>query len=124
MIAQDCVSIVKTSPNDSGVPLFHSMDSGIQESSNNESEKTSGISLVSVQLERVNDTERRTTHKGEPMAVSDQATGPQHPHGFELAVIVVALCLATFLAALDQTIMATAAPKITDHYRSIDDIGW
>ncbi|KAG9762870.1 MFS general substrate transporter, partial [Aureobasidium melanogenum] len=57
------------------------------------------------------------------MAATAQVTNPAHPHCLKLAPIVVALCLATLLAAPDQTIMATAAPKITDHFKSIDDIG-
>ena len=48
----------------------------------------------------------------------------EYPHGLKLAVILAALCLAVFLVALDQTIISTAIPKITDHFRSIQDIGW
>ncbi|KAF5353809.1 hypothetical protein D9758_010560 [Tetrapyrgos nigripes] len=31
---------------------------------------------------------------------------------------------ALFLMALDNTIVATAIPKITDHFQSLDDVGW
>jgi hypothetical protein len=48
----------------------------------------------------------------------------EYPHGAKLWVILAALCLAVFLVALDQTIIATAIPKITDHFNSIQDIGW
>jgi hypothetical protein len=48
----------------------------------------------------------------------------EYPHGLKLAVILMALMLAVFLVALDQTIIATAIPKITDHFKSIKDIGW
>jgi hypothetical protein len=48
----------------------------------------------------------------------------EYPHGLKLAIILTALCLAVFLVALDQTIIATAIPKITDHFNSIQDIGW
>ncbi|KAM0159066.1 hypothetical protein ACHAQE_000771 [Botrytis cinerea] len=47
-----------------------------------------------------------------------------YPHGLKLVVILAALCLAVFLVALDQTIIATAIPKITDQFNSIQDIGW
>lgn len=47
-----------------------------------------------------------------------------YPHGIKLAVILFALCCAVFLVALDQTIIATAIPKITDEFKSIRDIGW
>ncbi|RDW88988.1 hypothetical protein BP6252_01020 [Coleophoma cylindrospora] len=49
---------------------------------------------------------------------------PEYPHGFKLAVILAALCLAVFLVALDQTIISTAIPTITDRFNSIQDIGW
>lgn len=43
---------------------------------------------------------------------------PQYPEGLKLITIILALCLAVFLVALDQTIISTAIPKITDHFRS------
>ncbi|KAF7367349.1 Major facilitator superfamily transporter [Mycena sanguinolenta] len=46
------------------------------------------------------------------------------PHGLKLMVLLVALCLAVFLVALDNTIIATAIPKITDQFKSLDDVGW
>ena len=48
----------------------------------------------------------------------------KYPHGFKLVTLIIALCLAVFLVALDQTIIATAIPKITDRFHSINDIGW
>ena len=47
-----------------------------------------------------------------------------YPTGPTLVAIIVALCLAVFLVALDQAIIATAIPKITDHFNSVGDIGW
>jgi hypothetical protein len=47
-----------------------------------------------------------------------------YPGGLVLAAIVLALCLAVFLIALDQTIIATAIPRITDRFQSVKDIGW
>jgi len=48
----------------------------------------------------------------------------KHVTGIKLVTLIIALCLAVFLVALDQTIIATAIPKITDHFKSISDIGW
>lgn len=48
----------------------------------------------------------------------------EYPSGIKLAIISIALCLSVFLVALDNTIIATAIPKITDHFNSIGDIGW
>jgi MFS transporter, DHA2 family, glioxin efflux transporter len=47
-----------------------------------------------------------------------------YPAGFRLAMIVVALVLAIFLVALDMTIVATAIPRITDQFHSLDQVGW
>ncbi|KAJ7764906.1 major facilitator superfamily domain-containing protein [Mycena metata] len=47
-----------------------------------------------------------------------------YPEGLELFLITLALCLAVFLIALDNTIIATAIPKITDQFKSLDDVGW
>ncbi|KAJ7200968.1 major facilitator superfamily domain-containing protein [Mycena rebaudengoi] len=46
------------------------------------------------------------------------------PHGIKLVLLTVALCLSVFLVALDDTIIATAIPKITDQFQSLDDVGW
>ena len=47
-----------------------------------------------------------------------------YPKAFKLAMIVVALILSIFLVALDMTIVATAIPKITDEFHSLDQVGW
>ena len=47
-----------------------------------------------------------------------------YPTGIKLALITLALCLSVFLVALDNTIIATAIPKITDRFNSLGDIGW
>ena len=48
----------------------------------------------------------------------------EYPHAFKLLFIVVALVLSIFLVALDMTIVATAIPKITDEFHSLDQVGW
>ena len=47
-----------------------------------------------------------------------------YPHAFKLVMIVVALILSIFLVALDMTIVATAIPRITDEFHSLDQVGW
>ena len=46
------------------------------------------------------------------------------PSGLKLSVIIIGLCLAVFLVALDNTIITTAIPKISDDFKALDDIGW
>ncbi|KAF2742530.1 MFS general substrate transporter [Sporormia fimetaria CBS 119925] len=49
---------------------------------------------------------------------------PVYPSSWNLAVILIALCLTTFCVALDNTIIATAIPSITDEFHSLEDVGW
>ncbi|KAJ6452228.1 major facilitator superfamily domain-containing protein [Mycena sanguinolenta] len=49
---------------------------------------------------------------------------PDYPQGFKLTLLTVALCFSVFLVCLDSTIIATAIPKITDEFKSLDDVGW
>ncbi|KAJ7282314.1 major facilitator superfamily domain-containing protein [Mycena rebaudengoi] len=48
----------------------------------------------------------------------------EFPHGIKLFLLTLALGLSVFLVALDNTIIATAIPKITDQFQSLDDVGW
>ncbi|KAH7312381.1 MFS toxin efflux pump [Stachybotrys elegans] len=54
----------------------------------------------------------------------DEEDSTQYPTGFKLALIMGSLCMAIFLVALDQTIIAPALGTITSEYRSVGDIGW
>ncbi|KAF2122755.1 major facilitator superfamily transporter [Lophiotrema nucula] len=58
------------------------------------------------------------------VAASEPQGSGDYPSGFKLFFIVVALVLSVFLFSLDQTIIATAIPKITDQFHSLDDISW
>ncbi|ESZ94587.1 hypothetical protein SBOR_4998 [Sclerotinia borealis F-4128] len=44
--------------------------------------------------------------------------------GVPLVLLSFGLCMATFTVALDNTIIATAIPKITSVFNSLDDVGW
>jgi len=46
------------------------------------------------------------------------------PKSLKFWTIMIGMYLSIFLVALDQTIIATAIPKITDEFNSIEDIGW
>ena len=46
------------------------------------------------------------------------------PHGIHLVVIFASLVLSILLVALDFTIIATAIPRITDEFHSLDQVGW
>lgn len=44
--------------------------------------------------------------------------------GLPLHLLTVGLVLSTFVVALDNTIIATAIPRITTVFNSLDDVGW
>ncbi|KAK4694725.1 hypothetical protein P7C71_g2904, partial [Lecanoromycetidae sp. Uapishka_2] len=56
-------------------------------------------------------------------ALSRIATA-DYPNALKLTFIVVALVLSIFLVSLDMTIVATAIPRITDEFHSLDQVGW
>ncbi len=47
-----------------------------------------------------------------------------YPSGIRLALPVSASIVAVFLIALDQTIVGTAIPKITDEFHGLNDVSW
>ncbi|OAL38217.1 hypothetical protein AYO20_02669 [Fonsecaea nubica] len=67
----------------------------------------------------------KETGKEEEVEVEDEVEDTSnYPSGLKLVTLIIALDLAVFLVALDQTIIATAIPKITDRFNSVTDIGW
>ncbi|KAK5002433.1 hypothetical protein LTR60_007109 [Cryomyces antarcticus] len=48
----------------------------------------------------------------------------EYPSSYRLLAVVIALVLSMFLASLDMTIIATAIPRITDQFHSLDQVGW
>ncbi|KAI5268918.1 MFS transporter [Aureobasidium subglaciale] len=75
-------------------------------------------SIVSSDLKPVAGIESDGSQKDE----EDQEV--EYPTTIKLVLITIALCLTVFCIALDNTIIATAIPKITDHFKAIDDIAW
>ncbi|CAK5282085.1 unnamed protein product [Mycena citricolor] len=48
----------------------------------------------------------------------------EYVKGVQLALLIVALSLTVLLVALDNLIVTTAIPKITDDFNSLADVGW
>lgn len=70
-----------------------------------------------------NDLERRISgiqHDADEHAEDES----QYPKGVTVTLITIALCFSIFCMALDNTIIATAIPRITDEFHSINDVGW
>ena len=61
--------------------------------------------------------------KGPPQP-SVPPDGPVERSKGKIAVIMLALCMAVFLAALDVTIVTTALPTISEHFGSASGYTW
>ncbi|EPS26131.1 Efflux pump roqT [Penicillium oxalicum] len=55
---------------------------------------------------------------------ASQAAPSGGPKASTVAFLTVALCLGIFCVSLDVTIIATAIPRITDQFGSLEDVGW
>ncbi|KAL1845430.1 hypothetical protein VTK73DRAFT_561 [Phialemonium thermophilum] len=69
------------------------------------------------------------TATGEPKPAdkrpTTEADGATHKaHGLETGLLMMALCLSVFLAALDITIVTTALPTIATHFHSASGYVW
>ncbi|KAH6680514.1 major facilitator superfamily domain-containing protein [Halenospora varia] len=62
--------------------------------------------------------------KIKPTTTTKSEAEPVYPEWRRLTLIMIALYTTMFLVALDRTIIATAIPKITDVFHSINDVGW
>lgn len=65
-----------------------------------------------------------TTSDAAPAPINHGQDRETYPHGLPLILLIASLCLAVFLVALDQTIIAPALGAITGEFLSVKDIGW
>jgi hypothetical protein len=74
-----------------------------------------------------NETIERTTSVATASS-ADQAPGEddesKYPKPMQLYLLTFGLAMSTFVIALDNTIIATAIPRITTVFNSLDDVGW
>lgn len=68
--------------------------------------------------------EAESTNSGNLQAEEITQIDLEYPSGFRLFLILFALCLSVFCVALDNTIIATAIPRITDDFHALQNIGW
>ncbi|KAL2267377.1 hypothetical protein VTJ83DRAFT_4654 [Remersonia thermophila] len=60
----------------------------------------------------------------QPTADDATETDDDRLTGLALASVTIALSAAVFLVAMDVNVIATAVPRITGEFRSLDDVGW
>ena len=58
-----------------------------------------------------------------PVALAKTIT-KDYPTGGRLVALVISLLLSMFLVALDNTILSTAIPKITDQFQDLNKVAW
>ncbi|KAI9835686.1 MAG: hypothetical protein M1819_001863 [Sarea resinae] len=88
-----------------------------------------GAVPTNVQMEKPEDINGSVSEKTDPAAATAQAQGGEpekkpHRSTGKIAVLMSALCMAVFLAALDTTIIATALPTISAHFHSSAGYTW
>ncbi|GAD94327.1 efflux pump antibiotic resistance protein, putative [Paecilomyces variotii No. 5] len=81
---------------------------------------TSRISPGASPLEKAEDVSN-SAHGDVPERTDNE---PQYPGPAKLVLIILSLNLAMFLVGLDNTIISSAIPKITDQFNALDDVGW
>ena len=75
--------------------------------------------VTQTEVTRDNEKVERTDTRNTLASLRDQL-----PTNFRLFAIILALVLSMFLVSLDMTIVATAIPRITDEFHSLQDVGW
>ncbi|KAJ2384258.1 hypothetical protein GGI23_006970, partial [Coemansia sp. RSA 2559] len=92
------------------------------EKSNIESSKS--VNSVSDEKEAAKETASKELESGENNAAKDQKDGDFVFKGKAMVGIMIALALSMFLAALDNTIVSTMLPKITEKFDSLAKMTW
>ncbi|KAF2123214.1 major facilitator superfamily domain-containing protein [Lophiotrema nucula] len=74
-----------------------------------------------------------SSHNDEKRSVDDGGTKTdetldeepeEYPSNHKRVLIMTALYLSLFLVTLDQNVISTAIPRITDQFHSLNDVGW
>lgn len=97
------------------------VDSGNNQAGGQEDEKTATARTKAVQEQDAATPPAHTDAEEDPEEPEDES---KYLSGFKLGVLSLGLCLTTFVIALDNTIIATAIPKITTVFNSLNDVGW
>ncbi|KAG6163553.1 hypothetical protein E4U11_001863 [Claviceps purpurea] len=87
----------------------------------------SGTEAISVMKPSEETTEKHAYTdqvRADDLPESLPAADEEYPESWRLGLITIALCLSVFCMALDNTIIATAIPRITDQFNALEDVGW
>ena len=111
------------------MPLTTVIDVQLAEATGRASQERRGVNTLDVKEtvesgeknEVLGRTVSNATSVEDPNAPEDES---KYLKGPALAALTFGLCMATFVVALDNTIIATAIPRITTQFHSVNDVGW
>ncbi|KAL1970967.1 hypothetical protein VTN77DRAFT_2801 [Rasamsonia byssochlamydoides] len=70
------------------------------------------------------DSQNEAAEAGEAAEAAEDEDHHYNASNLQLAMLTLGLCLCTLIVSLDVIILATAIPKITATFHSLDDVGW
>ncbi len=122
----------ETTPVQSGAPSItddekKDADASVQPTESRTDSQTGDVESKEQPLAEVTDGDNEMEKRIEGLGhidTNDEDDESKYPKSTQFALISVALCLSVFCMALDNTIIATAIPKITDEFHAINDVGW
>lgn len=85
---------------------------------------TSKDNLAAITTTMADSSPEMSDQKNEDLSASAPVSVPPTPSTWKLVAINLASCLAVLCVALDNTIIATAIPRITDDFHALNDVGW
>jgi hypothetical protein len=97
----------------------HLIKRQVMEAQDTGAKPTVAAQADSSQLSRASSLEKQPPTDGGHLAAVE-TEDVVYPSGAKVAVIMFSLYISIFLVALDRTIIATAIPRITDEFHSID----
>ncbi|KAF9629975.1 Tetracycline resistance protein TetB/drug resistance transporter [Lasiodiplodia theobromae] len=78
------------------------------------------VDTTAMPAEEIQESKEKSADEASPQ----QEDEDEYPKSWKLGFITTALCLSVFCMALDNTIISTAIPRITDQFKALDDVGW
>ncbi|KAI1483689.1 MFS transporter [Daldinia eschscholtzii] len=106
--AATAVSINSTANNSANLEKMNSQEASVQS-----------------RPQEVQDVEKQEVENSEPPVDAAAADAEQeYPAPWKLFLLLIALCMAMLVVSLDGTILATAIPRITNEFNSLDDVAW
>ena len=99
----------------------HEAEDGVVPGPQESDEKAADVgNETTTELNRTSSIATGASDAGEP-GEDDES---KYPRALPLALLTFGLCMSTFVVALDNTIIATAIPRITTVFDSLNDVGW